>query len=197
MDDLAKSAFEKFESLLRTFIPGCIFLSALLISGEQSTLAGLIGDSDGRWALAAALVGVVLYGVHHAVLEDLFTKLAIRRIQRDKSRQLPKPYSDADPSDIIVWLSQERWSRPVAVDPRAQSHQRHLAKQYDWLIFLYCTAYALVASALAVFFWQSTARPGLVLLTVGAFFSWAALRADASVTRKEIWLNVEFPQHKR
>lgn len=195
MDDIAKTAFEKFETLLRTFIPGCIFITALLLAGKGSEIAGFLGNSDAKWAMAAMLMGVVLYGFHYGVLEDFFTKWTIRRARNKEPALIPKERSSDSDVEILAWMSQERWARPVATDVRAKSHQRHLAKQYDWLIFLYCTAYALAASAAVVWCSKTSVRTGLTLLVLAAVFLFAAMRADLSVTRKELWLNTRFPQH--
>jgi hypothetical protein len=99
-------------------------------------------------------------------------------------------------SDFLQWLSQERWARPVAKDERAKSHQLHLAHQYSWLVFIYCAAYALAAAA-ALLWWYHPDASGWknALITFGITFG-AALRADINVSRKEVWLNVKFPQHE-
>jgi hypothetical protein len=60
---------------------------------------------------------------------------------------------------------------------------------------LYCTAYALLASAVLLACWQQAAGAVWPLGGAAAVCFVAAIAAELSITRKELWLSANFPQH--
>jgi len=199
MEELAKSAIERFEVLLRTLLPGCVFMVCLVVFDFPSQWKAVLCKGDEvlwiQWLTGAALVGVLLYAVHFAVLESLWMIVVILTLRLvsivgtwgfgGDVRKLPT-------LAFSCWLSRERWVRPVASDARARALQAVLSKQYSWLIFLYCTAYSLMIAWALLWLWH--ASPAWPVLCFGATVCVVAFLCDLQVTAREIWLNKAFPQ---
>lgn len=194
MDEVAKNAFDKFESLLRTFIPGCIFIGILFLGDEKERLDQLTNNSGAILAFAALLSGVILYSIHYCILEDIWTGLAVWLLLKFDSNLLHGPQKSYRLAELLRWLSLERCARPGSDNPITKSHQTYLTHEYAWLIFTYCTAYAFVASAIVLWCHQP-ASVGYISAAFALAIFLAALKADMRISRKEIWLNYEFPQH--
>lgn len=189
MESLANNIIDKLESLLRTIVPGAIFLAALMLTSAQERALQILGEFGWRWAAAAVLVGVSLYGIHFAILEDIsmFLVLFIRRSWDARARK--------DPAVLVKECYRERWSRLAASDDRAKVHQNQLVRHYSWLIFLYCSGSAFLVAGMVLCKFNFPQDEFRTLFAVGGV-SWAlAILADIRVTGNELWLNKAFPQN--
>lgn len=191
MEELAKNILDKFESLLRTIVPGAIFLAALMLTSAHNATVQLLGEYGWLWAAVAVLVGVTLYAIHFALLEDIamFLVVCIRMFWDSRAR--------GNPIKVMKRCYLERWSRLVADDNKAKAHQNHLDRRYSWLIFLYCFGTAFLVAGIILYQFNFPQDEFRTLFATGGIAWFLAILADIRITGTELLLNEVFPQHDR
>jgi hypothetical protein len=189
MEELAKNILDKFESLLRTIVPGAIFLAALMLTSAHNAAVQFLGEFGWLWAAVAVLVGVTLYGIHFAILEDIsmFLVLFIRMFWDSRARK--------NPIKLMKKCYRERWSRLAAADDRAKVHQNQLDRRYSWLIFLYCSGSAFWVAGIFLYQFNFPQDEFRTLFATGGDAWFLAILADIRITGAELWLNDALPQN--
>lgn len=235
MEESAKTIVDKIWLLLRTFIPGCLVVAALLPTGilepilsaarpksaptpsqvapnpsvpapaavtaPSPTPAKPDDSEESRWtelSVISFLIGICLYSLHFLLLEHVVTWFIVRLVRTFSSNLLPPRIKEANTFLVMYWMMQERWSRPVAENHRARSHQEHLERHYAWMIFGYCVSYgaAFVGVLMSRAQNQNLEKYAPWAWGIGAGFLLGAFIVDYRVTYHEFWLAKNMPQNE-
>jgi hypothetical protein len=140
------------------------------------------------------LIGILLYSLHFLLLENAVTWFTVWLVGRFHPHLFPETMRKKGGSYMTLWLVQERWSRPVSKNPRAQSHQIQLDRHYAWLIFGYCMAYGAAIVGCDAYC-HKLYFAGLVMWLGGVVFLIGALITDYRVTYYEAWLSTVMQQN--
>jgi hypothetical protein len=198
MTELAKDAIDKLDALLRSIAPGFVLLVSLIFvdTNQQLGVKGLFtGDSWNGFGLGA-LLGLVSYAIHLAILEDCWMRPVLWLVKRRYLSDIPEDLQNEELRKIIPLLSRERWARSVSENRKTAGMQMVLTKTYAWIIFLYCSGYLLLGGVV-VLLRKGVGGDGIGvwIMMLGGILSLAAgWIADAKATRHEMWLIKRDPQ---
>jgi hypothetical protein len=198
MDELAKNAIAHVSLFIRVVASGLVSYALLLLldPADRLKLLAVLQTDRGVWlALAgAALSGACAYALYMGVLEHLFLRPVIAWIRRTSPRDLPPALRSMAAGELLRLMYRERKARYAASNERVKELQHRVDTFYAWLVFLYCTATLVGASAIVAYHFDLPDWAWAKAAGICAAIGCTAFCADVFITRIELWLVAKHPQ---
>jgi len=202
MNDLAKNALSNVYLVVRMVSGGILALLIFLADrSEEAKLYGvpllrevLLTGSDNWWkiAVAGAFLGIVAHAFFSTVFENLLMIVPIRWLRWRSKDDIPKEFLSGSYDKFIRTLFRERAARRSTKDDNVRAMQDALDRDYNFHIFLYCTAILLLFFQCLVWLLQLGTH---MFEMVCLIFLWLmAFWSDINLTRHEAWLVKYHPQ---
>lgn len=203
-----KHSIEQFQTVVRYIAAG--FVAVGIYALTKPVAAGgweaFLKDSFWSVIILSGVVGLLIYALHHAIIDNYFFRYTIWRLRttdpslfdgepkpqkvKGKRRQNPTPY-------LMENLILQRCTRRTCGDAVDRAMQHYMDNQLSLLAFIYESAYPMLVLPLlfstldrasGVSWEASWGRNRIAVACIGLLLLYAGRSLDRTVTKRELRL---------